>query len=252
MENTGYLEKLPGLRLGKTSKKRSAAAIFLSIGAHLVAFFAFFSSLSGQFISSPQVEAGGGVPAFYITLSVPNSAPPTSAQNQRVASLFAKFQTTPIANPLLASTQKLDRFRVLADRLKAGSGQGGGEEARRRGEASSGRDKSDQADKSPGKDAKTDDGKTADNASTGQLWGRIEPCWRNLGLRTRVSVKLEVKLDRFGQLRTPPKVLRSNAAILDEPRLKAEDGALAAVAACLPRGDLTFAGKIYTIEFPQL
>ena len=94
------------------------------------------------------------------------------------------------------------------------------------------------------------EGETADAASTGQLWGVIEPCWRNLGVRGRAPVVLEVALTHTGDLRTPPHVLRNAAAAIDEPRLQAEAGALAAVAACVPRGNLQLGGKTYRLEFP--
>jgi hypothetical protein len=45
-------------------------------------------------------------------------------------------------------------------------------------------------------------------------------------------------------------VIRAAAALVNEPRLQAEAGALAAVAACAPRGDLSLGGKTYRLEFP--
>lgn len=94
------------------------------------------------------------------------------------------------------------------------------------------------------------DGLAAGAVSTGKLWGAIEPCWRNLGARGRVAVVLEVALDNRGGLRTPPRVIRSETALLSEARLQAEASALAAIAACAPRGDLQFGGKTYRVEFP--
>ena len=92
------------------------------------------------------------------------------------------------------------------------------------------------------------DGEAAGAVSTGTLWGAIEPCWRNLGLKGQVAVRLEVVVDGRGALQGPPKVLRDASALLTEPRLKSEANALAALAACLPRGGAR-AGR-YELEFP--
>ncbi len=101
--------------------------------------------------------------------------------------------------------------------------------------------------------ARTDqgtDGETSNSASTGALWGAIEPCWRNLGFRGQVAATIEVAVDGKSGLRGPPKVMRGAAALLSEPRLKSEANALAALAACMPRGDARVAGTSYRLEFP--
>jgi hypothetical protein len=76
-------------------------------------------------------------------------------------------------------------------------------------------------------------GETMGSASAGKLWGRIEPCWRNLNT----------------PVERPPAVVRDVDARLDEPRLRSEARALQALAACLPRGDLRFARRVYRLEF---
>lgn len=86
-------------------------------------------------------------------------------------------------------------------------------------------------------------------ASTGELWGRIEPCWRDMGLKTGRPVTLEIQLGAAASLARPPQVIRPSEALLDEQRLRAEARALAAVAACLPRGDLRFANQTYRLVF---
>ena len=93
-------------------------------------------------------------------------------------------------------------------------------------------------------------GKAAGAASTGDLWGAIAPCWRGLGGRGRAAVVLDVALDATGDLRVPPTVVRPATAPVDESRLQAEAAALAAVAACLPRGDPRFGGRTWRLEFP--
>ena len=70
-----------------------------------------------------------------------------------------------------------------------------------------------------------------------------------LGGRGRAAVVLDVALDATGDLRVPPTVVRPATAPVDEPRLQAEAAALAAVAACLPRGDPRFGGRTWRLEF---
>lgn len=103
------------------------------------------------------------------------------------------------------------------------------------------------------RNARTDqgtEGETTDAASTGALWGAIEPCWRNLGFRGQVPVTIEVSLDGRGGLKGPPKVVRSASALLGEPRLKSEANALSALAACVPRGAPRMTEARYRLEFP--
>ena len=69
-------------------------------------------------------------------------------------------------------------------------------------------------------------------------------------LSARDSFVLEIALDSTGRLRVPPKVIRNETVPVDEPRLQAEAGALAAIAACAPRGNLAFGGHTYRLEFP--
>jgi hypothetical protein len=94
------------------------------------------------------------------------------------------------------------------------------------------------------------DGETSNAASTGSLWGAVEPCWRNLGFRSQAAVTIEVTLNDKGRLRSPPTVVRGTTALLNEPRLKSEANALAALAACMPRGDERLAGNSFRLEFP--
>ena len=91
-------------------------------------------------------------------------------------------------------------------------------------------------------------GEMVGSASAGELWGRIEPCWRNLKTSVERPVVLEVTLNVGAGLARPPSVVRDVEARLDEPRLRSEARALQAPA-CLPRGDLRFARRVYRLEF---
>jgi hypothetical protein len=88
--------------------------------------------------------------------------------------------------------------------------------------------------------------------STGALWGKVEPCWRNLAARAAVPVTLEIAVDRTGGVSTPPKVIRGPDATIDERRLRSEALAVTALAGCMPRGDLRFSGRVFRLDFaPQ-
>lgn len=89
------------------------------------------------------------------------------------------------------------------------------------------------------------------DASSGELWGQIAPCWRRLGGRSTIAVTLEVKLDRQGGLAAPPKIVRPESTRPGEQRLLAEALALEAIRACLPyrSGALAPSGTVYRLAF---
>lgn len=89
------------------------------------------------------------------------------------------------------------------------------------------------------------------DASSGELWGQVEPCWRRLASRSAVPVTLEVTLDGKGGLAVPPKIVRPEGGRPSEQRLLAEAQALEAIRACLPyRGPgLVGAGRAYRLAF---
>ena len=71
-------------------------------------------------------------------------------------------------------------------------------------------------------------------ASSGDLWGEIEPCWRRLPDQSRVRVTLDIELDDSGRIARPPTIVRPTDAAPNETRLIAEARALAAITACVP------------------
>lgn len=71
-------------------------------------------------------------------------------------------------------------------------------------------------------------------ASSGGLWGQIEPCWQQMPNRSAVPVTLQIKLDDTGRIAKPPVVIRPDTNHPDQRRLIAEARALAAISACLP------------------
>ena len=90
---------------------------------------------------------------------------------------------------------------------------------------------------------------TAGAASSGDLWGQIAPCWKPRSAAVRTAVTLSVTLDKAGRLTIPPVIQRPRNAPPDEARLRAEASALAAIALCLPDGDIRFGGKTFQLHF---
>lgn len=228
-----------------------AATVLISTVLHASVFTLMFSAARGDLVSAAGAAGGAAGPAVSVTLV---RLPSPSANLEPMADLSplaARLRNASVEDslPIPAPT---DEFRGLADRLAASqaakpkpSATDPGEAARRPaprplsealGESRDGREKT--------------DGETTGSASTGELWGRVAPCWRNIARRNKVAVTLEVSLDSLGGLRTPPKVLRASAAIIDEPRLQSESGALAALAACLPRNEPRFGNQVHRLEFP--
>lgn len=91
---------------------------------------------------------------------------------------------------------------------------------------------------------------TAD-ASAGELWGQVEPCWRRISGGSTVPVTLEVVLDGRGGLAGPPRILRPDGGRPSEQRLLAEARALEAIRACLPyrTAGLSGLGRRYRVGF---
>ncbi|MGA0601538.1 hypothetical protein ACO2Q3_12615 [Caulobacter sp. KR2-114] len=87
-------------------------------------------------------------------------------------------------------------------------------------------------------------------ASSGALWGQVEPCWRRMPDKSQVPVRLQVQLTAKGQIARPPTILRPDSSQPDQRRLIAEARALAAIAACIPykTADLR-SDAIYTLDF---
>lgn len=83
----------------------------------------------------------------------------------------------------------------------------------------------------------------------GGLWGLVSPCWDRIGGTSRVRVTLEVALDGRGRISKPPRIIRAGSDAADEPRLRAEAQALAALAACAPQADWRLANRVYRLEF---
>jgi hypothetical protein len=240
-------------------KLRRVGAVAGSLAIHLALFLLAVSTASGNLVSAAGASGGPVGPMF--TVTVVRLAPRTNAQDQPISGLqplFAKLRVAKTGEALpFAPGARTSDMASLVERVRMQAAPVAASERsrpERQADAQGSRHPSPEPlskSERPTERAQGDaDGEAAGGPSTGKLWGAVEPCWRNLGARGRVPVVLEVALDTAGDLRTPPKVIRSPTALINEPRLQAEASALAAIAACAPRGDLRFGGKTYRLEFP--
>lgn len=240
-------------RRARRSAIFAASALF-----HVLLFLTVFSRQAGSLVSGAAAGGGPEGPVFAISLvrvSATRAAEdPTTAAQLRSLALKARADATeglPIAiarrsDPLAALAQRLaqaaqplpSNYHALADRTQP-QGSAAAREVQTPDLRATGEIGNAHSDAGDGREA-----------STGALWGAIEPCWRNLGFHGQVPVVIEVQVDDRGGLRGPPKVIRDGTALLNEPRLKSEANALAALAACMPRGEARVAGANYRLEFP--
>jgi len=243
----------------RSAQRRRAGALIGALAIHLLVFALAFSSASGRPVSSAGVSGGPVGSVLTVTvvrLSQLPGAPHDAAAN--LPSILARRTPSPTGEALpIGPHHPPSDVASLLQRIEAQA------EARAPDDRPRPEKPSDaQGSRSPSPapvsrsqrvvydGARDASGEASGSPSTGRLWGAIEPCWRNLGARGRVPVVLEVVLDGTGDLRVPPRVVRDANALITEPRLQAEASALAAVAACAPRGNLAFASKTYRLEFP--
>lgn len=238
--------------------RRRTLAVAGSLGAHLLMFALAFSSASGDLVSASGRSGGPEGPVFEVTLvSLPSSTASAAAIGApRVLTARSSTSAMPVAppSPIGGTTSGLQSlFETLrSQQARPPSTPSATAQSRvpPQGVRSPSPGPSSESVR-PRLDRHTDaDGDLTGSESTGALWGAIEPCWRNLGVRGRVPVVLEVALNATGDLRRPPRIVRDPAALLTEPRLQAEATALAAIAACAPRGDLRLSNRVIRLEFP--
>jgi len=82
----------------------------------------------------------------------------------------------------------------------------------------------------------------------GDLGRAVDPCWRRIAGSSRRPVKLSISLDHRGRLVAPPLILRPKSEPIDEPRLRSEAAAVAAVGACLAAQHVAVAAGTYLVE----
>lgn len=240
-------------------RARHATVLAASVLFHLGLFFVAFSRAAGNLVSAGDAGGGPTGPVFAVSLvrlkapRGPEEAQATAELRPLLMKLRASAATDGV--PVPAGSES-NRFATLAARLTAQDRPASAPDPqfpadRLQPQGSYVPDDSRLSD-ARSRQAHTDagtEGETSNTASTGALWGAIEPCWRNLGFRGQAPVTIEVTFDGQGGLRGPPRVIRDSAALLNEPRLRSEANALAALAACMPRGGVR-AAMSYRLEFP--
>lgn len=244
----------------KEARRRRAAGILAaSIIFHGAIFLLAFSRAGGDLVSAGDAGGGPQGPAFAVTL-VRLPSPVLGEQLSQPTPPMQRLKLRPTARDdgiVVGASAEIDRFAALAERLTSHDRSGApapqrypmdrvqpqGSYAADDRRLSASRSRTAQTDQGS-------DGTTSGTASTGSLWGAIEPCWQNLAFRGQVAVTIDVALNARGRLQGPPQVVRSASALLSEPRLKSEANALAALAACMPRGDVRLAAARYRLEFP--
>jgi hypothetical protein len=244
------VEELPRKREKRRSLKR-AAALAVSVALHLGILILIFGHASGAVVSAGAADDGPAIEVSLVSWPPPQaSAPDETLMSGRLAVLAAKAQTeqAPVFEESPRAQSDLD---TLAERLaSAASPPAPAKVPEKRGAQipSPGAESTPETSKTAAEGQPGRAGAAGSGASTGGLWGAMEPCFRKLGMHAAVAVTLEVAIDARGQLSKPPVILRG-AGTPDEQRLNAESNALSALASCLPRGDLRFSDHVYRVEF---
>jgi hypothetical protein len=247
----------------RTRRRRGrAGSAAASVALHLIFFVLITASLGGAVVTGGAGAEDGEVGAIDISLAGPRGGAraaqtPSSAQ---LEALFHKIlnQQSPVTAPDKPAPPKtsldklydaIDRERAPRDAPAKRPGQGQTDKG------GSGASTTGSPTKAPDKQGKPTNPHAADGpgsaASSGWLWGQIEPCWSRLPQVSTVPVTLEIRLDLRGKIAKPPRILRPNTAAPDERRLISEARALAAVTACVPyHGAASGEGLgVYRVDF---
>lgn len=246
-----------GERPKSLRRKGRKAGLFVGSAAfHAALFVIAFSSASGDLVSAGGASGGPEGPVFAVTLV--RMTPPSktmSSKQDDLQPLFAKLQIVSADAAPIHASEKRTELSSLADRLRPPEPPKPPTEPRRERSAADAQGSPSPSEKALSRSrgdlaaARGEEGLTSADAPSGDLWGRIEPCWRKLPAKAKVAVTIRVALDGQGRLRTPPSVMRTDRTNLDDTRLRAEERALAALAACMPRSEPRFGGRSYDLEF---
>lgn len=237
--------------LGGSTRRRRSLVVGASALGHLTLFALMFSSASGGVISAGRLGGGAEDQVFAVDLVPMSSLETHVAEKDAMTTLRARLSASSASDVLhVGHGDQANRLNRLAERLAPHQvSTPDPSETRAGGAPASAAENKPSVGHSNLEHGAKDAGEGKD-ASTGALWGQIAPCWRGLGAKASVAVRLEVSLDGAGRLREPPKILRTADARLDDLRLRAEERALAALAACMPRNDVRFGGRTYSLDFP--
>lgn len=231
--------------MSRRRSRRRTAAVAASALFHLIAVLAIFGTASGDLVSGGGLIGGDGGVAIEVTLVGADLQPPSLAAG---APLALKIRPDVLADrPLIAADPADDP--QMAQLLKGIRAKATQETAIDSGAQAAGPRMAAPKTDGLGEIDRAVRGPEGAAASTGGLWGQVAPCWRSLPVAARTPVSLEVVLDSTGTLRRPPRIIRPPNEPVPDARLKAEAQALAALAACMPRHDVRFAGGVYRLDF---
>lgn len=239
--------------------RRRAVVLAGSLAVHLLLITLAFNSAAGRLVTTAGAGGGPTGPVFTVTVvrsSQLRSEEPDAGGN--IPALLTRFHIAGAGEPMpTASSHPASEVESLLRRVEAQTKSPSPVEPSRpepianfQGSYAPSPAPLSKSQRIVDDGHRNAQGEASGGASSGRLWGAVEPCWRNLGARGRVPVVLEVALDGSGSLAVPPKVVRDPNALITDARLQAEASAIAAVAACAPRGNLAFSGKTYRLEFP--
>ena len=238
-----------------------AGAAAGSVVVHVLLLMAFLSSTTSGVFEGGAGGAGGGGQAVTVSLVGPvgrtgEDRDANSSARSRIASQIDELQQQmqPDKPTIVTNRQRVEGTlsQLLKELAQSRSAAGAGDANGRSGQGDNG--DAEQSARAQGQQVlgKAVQGLAADRGdmgrATGDMWGRIETCWRP---EAAVVVTLEVVIDSSGRLALPPRILRPDGARLDERRLIAEARAIQAVAACAPfrSGAPLFGKKTYRFAF---
>lgn len=230
-------------------KIRSGLAIAVSALLHLVFFLAVFATATGTAPRGAADPFGEGEAVEVMLAGREGARAGGAAASEAISDVerLAQRISTPwdfaVSEPeqarpngdLSSLFKALGRFDATGTRGDGREALGDGAKAGREAKSAS----------------STTRGEATLDASAGELWGQVEPCWRRLAGRSAVPVTLEVTLDGKGGLATPPRIVRPDGGRPSEQRLLAEARALEAIRACLPykAPGVIGAGRAYRLAF---
>jgi hypothetical protein len=233
------------------SWRRNGGAAAASLAGHLLAVLLLLGGAAGDLVPSGASigngASGADEPSMTVTLVDPADQPSSDASSSdaakataaSVSQLLARLAVTApsVAVTPASRPERTSLDEILGEDRSDGTGKGKGQA--RAEQTSGGRGAS------PPQAGPSHSGATA---SSGGLFGQIEPCWRRQPGVSRARVKLELILSGDGRLAAPPKIIRTADMVLDERQFSAEARALNALKECLPlrRGAAT---GVQEVEF---
>jgi hypothetical protein len=251
------LADAPTNRRQRSQRFRRGRALAVSLALHGVLLFLYFGAAAGAMVSGGAGEDRGDDVTISLASLAGGRGPASDPQAQQLALLYRKVlaaqaEVSAVDRPQTPS-QNLQSLLDDIDRA-AGSQGSADSSAQSQGQSPDGRAPTSNA----ANHQRVGDHASAAAAegpgvaaSSGGIWGQIEPCWRGLPDVSRVPVTLQITLDDKGRVSKPPQIIRPPAAMPDEKRLISEARALTAIAGCVPyhSADFLAGQRQFTVQF---